>query len=181
MTTKTKTKKPVSSKNKNDTLNSSDHAWRYFDLHACQRISLFRYYVILLSLYVTGSGFLFAKFNENTCLEEWGVIFFSIIFILITIVFWCLDGRNRKLIHLAEKSLRKHERVNCSEYTHRIFIREKNTPWLTKHTFCFRTLYVIAIGSALIIMWCSWKHIEPPLNENRNQTTQIYLYKNTTN
>jgi hypothetical protein len=150
-------------KKKNNTENNenpSNHAWRYFELHACQRISLIRYFVIVLSLYVTGSGYLIAKFKDKSCMEEEGVIFFSMIFIIISIIFWWLDNRNRKLIHIAEDSLREYEQDSNLKDIHKIFFREKNSSSCTiRHTFCFRALFIIAILSACIIGYYSWNHM----------------------
>lgn len=153
MTTK---KKKIADNNEN----SSNHAWRYFELHAGQRISLIRYFVIVLSLYVTGSSYLIAKFSDNGCMEEYSVIIFSGIFILITIIFWLLDNRSRKLIHIAERSLRRYEREGKEDYTHKIFISEKKSACCTiRHTHCFRALFIIAILSALLIAYCSWNRM----------------------
>ena len=149
---------PENKSNKKDF--NLDHAWKYFELHANQRISLIRFFIILLSLYVTGSAYLIAKINDKGCIEEYGVIFFSIGFFFITIIFWFLDSRNRKLIHIAECSLRKYEEDNIIQYRHKIFNREKDTScYSIRHTHCFRALFVIAIISTFIIACFAWHHI----------------------
>lgn len=138
---------------------SYHHAWRYFELHANQRISLFRNFVVLLSLYVTGAGFLLVKFHykhaPQSNIEESGLVILSIIFILVTIIFWFLDKRNKDLIHFAENSLIEHEKYCTMDDTHKIFLKEKNSSQCAiRHTLCFRALYIISIISALAIaMW----------------------------
>ncbi len=133
--------------------NKYDYAWRYFQLHAAQRISLIRYYIVVLSIYITGSGYFLVKFSLASHTEEIGLIFFSIFFILLTIIFWLLDNRNRTLIHLAENSLRSYEK-NCEfEREHKIFIREKSSSQCSiRHTCCFKALFILAILSATFIL-----------------------------
>lgn len=155
-------------------------AWKYFELHANQRISLIRFYIFILSFYVTGSSYLVAKFNDNSCVEEYGVVFFSVIFIIISVLFWKLDQRNMNLIHIAEKSLRKFERdTENLAYTHKIFIREKNTAHTQyRHTFCFNVLFTLAIISALIILVYSWDHSYPPNNSTLDRAPIIIHINN---
>lgn len=163
----------------NDKSSIYDHAWRYFELHATQRISLIRYYIIVLSLYVTGAGYLVAKFSLESCTEEIGVIFFSAIFIVLTIIFWFLDNRNRRLIHLAEKSLRSHERSSKLEPEHKIFIREQKISRCSiRHTHCFRALFILAIISAVVILlYSSWHICKTPTERSSQPNTQTITKK----
>ncbi len=151
-----------------------EHGWRYFELHANQRISLFRYYIIFFSLYVTGVGFLLIKSSNLPCkTENEFITIASIIFILITIIFWLLDCRNRKLIHIAEASLRKFEDVHSLNLSFKIFTKEKkvsSNTWI-RHTCCFSALFIIAIGSACSLSWYSFNHIPNTCKESISTAT----------
>lgn len=162
-----------------DKSNVYDHAWRYFELHATQRISLIRYYIIVLSLYVTSAGYLVTKFSLKSCTEEIGVIFFSVILVFLTIIFWFLDNRNRRLIQLAEKSLRSQERSSNLESEHRIFIREQRISRCSiRHTHCFRALFILAIISAVVIsLYSSWHICKTPTERSSQPYTQTITHK----
>lgn len=132
-----------------------EHLWKYFQLHANQRISLIRYFIVFFTIYITGSGYLLVRFRFEGHIEEIAVIFFSIIFILITIEFKCLDSRNRELIHLAEDSLRKIEENSDLDKHERIFTKEKDFTYKSdskRHTQCFKSIHNIAIIVAIALI-----------------------------
>jgi hypothetical protein len=153
-----------------------DHAWRYFELHANQRISLFRYYVVIFSLYITGIGFMLIRFDhlvrssgKASSVEEIFVIIFSAIFMIITLIFFHLDQRNRDLIHLSEDALVQLE--NNFNFTDeiKIFNREKvssDNCSCYKHTKCFNSFFLLSIISAVFIIGFSFCHA-------LNETNQI--------
>lgn len=141
-----------------------EHLWRYFELHANQRIALFRYYLVFFSLYVTGTGFLLSKNNLNRNTEMDFIMAVSFVFVLITIIFILLDARNRELIHIAEASLQHYENKNFEDQ-HKIFNREKcindncscfhvlnkAKKGCVRHTFCIRFIYSISALSAMAL------------------------------
>ncbi len=141
-----------------------DHAWKYFELHANQRITLFRFYIIFLSLFTTGMIFLIIRFPLESIVHECSAIFISLFFIAATIIFWFLDTRNKNLIHHAEEALRKLEdnhfykcdkdtkadNLQCKEINKFALFNIENTKTkencdLLRHTFCFRAIYTLAI------------------------------------
>jgi hypothetical protein len=131
-----------------------DHAWRYFELHANQRISLIRYYIIFYSLYLSGCGYLFVQhdwiINHSTIIKP-----LSFVFIIITVIFYILDNRNRTLIHIAEKSLRELEKEMGYQNPYNIFTVENEPSSQGKtvgHTDCFRALFILGTITAMIIM-----------------------------
>lgn len=140
------------------------HAWNYFQLHASQRISLIKLFIILLSAYITASGYLIIRINQSSNIEELSLMFISAIFIAVTVIFFLLDRRNRKLIHIAEDSLRELEKLhlkNTGDDVHQIFIREKyfsDNCCSPRHTSCFSALFLIAIASSLFIYFYAWHH-----------------------
>lgn len=132
-----------------------NHAWKYFELHANQRIVLFRFYIIFLTLFATGIVFLIIRFPSKSTLHEWSAIGLSVAFVIVTIVFWLLDARNRRLIKFSEEALIKLE----NEYFYKeqdnikIFKREKkdcyNNCVIFRHTICFRIIYFLACVMAI--------------------------------
>lgn len=165
--------------NKKEDNNDHDHSWRYFELHAGQRISLIRYYVIILSLYVTGAGYLVAKLEDVSCIQEKGIIFLSLFFIFITLIFWFLDNRNRNLIHMAEDSLRNIEEGNNSPPIQKIFTREKESSGCSiRHTHCFWTLFGGSIAAAILITFYSWHHMYLPDDNLSNTSIACECIKN---
>jgi len=140
------------------------YLWKYFELHANQRINLFRFYTIFFAFYLTSSGFLliqFSKTDTNLKAISIGAIALSIIFLAITFVFHRLDLRNRELIHFSEKALRKFEKFGKDDSTKlskkfRIFtIENKKSTTCFPHTVCFTILFTIAYLSSIvsIISW----------------------------
>ncbi|TVZ41364.1 hypothetical protein P886_0709 [Alteromonadaceae bacterium 2753L.S.0a.02] len=104
-----------------------DYAWKYFELHAEQRIKTFHFYV-LIATFVTGASFAYLK-NSNID------AFVSPTFYLLTLfsfVFWKLDQRNKDLIAIGEDALKKIEsRLNSIENSqdriHLFLLEEKKT------------------------------------------------------
>ncbi len=81
-----------------------DYAWKYFNLHAEQRLKTFHFYIIIITL-LFGAIFTLAKIKLNSYILPMGglITFFSFIF-------WKLDERNKELIHNAESCLKKLEK-----------------------------------------------------------------------
>ncbi len=140
-----------------------EHAWRYFELHANQRIMLFRFYVAFLGIFIIASGFLMLRFSFPGIAAEIGAFILSVALIFVTAVFWGLDSRNRTLIHLAEKAFReeleKHPQFKIDSkkeenlfYT-KIFTAEKKTNSCITHTRCFSALFIGAIVAAVIYIF----------------------------
>lgn len=159
-----------------------DHAWKYFELHANQRISLIRYFVILFSLYITTIGYLLIRFCHSGLTEELTTIIFSMVFIALTWIFKCLDARNRDLIHLAEEALRKSEAKHNFEENDCIFTKEMEYTYKNnsiRHTQCFLRIFQIAcitswfilLFSILQILFCN-THL---LSSNFFNYFNIYL------
>lgn len=78
-----------------------EHAWRYFALHATQRISLFNFFVVISASLSAGLA---------TCLQKGGV--FQLVgaglgglLALISFLFWKLDQRTAFLIKHAERAI----------------------------------------------------------------------------
>lgn len=81
---------------------SMEHAWRYFELHAQQRMTVFNFYLAISGLIAAGIGI---------CLQQ-GVGFSALISMLgvalslVSFLFWKLDQRVTKMIKKSEIALR---------------------------------------------------------------------------
>jgi hypothetical protein len=132
-----------------------NHSWRYFELHATQRISLIRYYIGIYSLYISACGYMLfhdAFLNSN---DKYIIFALSILILIITTIFYLLDRRNRDLIHLAEESLRQYEFEMGFQNPHNIFTLEdvvSRQESKFRHTHCFNALFLVGIISALTLL-----------------------------
>lgn len=132
-----------------------NYAWRYFELHANQRISLIRYYIALYSLYISACGYIFVSPSLMSITGTKIIMSLSIIFMLLTFMFYLLDHRNRALIHFAEDSLRQYENEMGFHEPHNIFTIEKRDADSSnkfRHTDCFNMLFLIGVSTAIIIL-----------------------------
>ncbi|MFV3384669.1 hypothetical protein ACNFCJ_04300 [Pseudomonas sp. NY15364] len=81
---------------------SMEHAWRYFELHAQQRMTVFNFYLAISGLIAAGIGI---------CLQQ-GVGFSALISMLgvalslVSFLFWKLDQRVTEMIKKSEVALR---------------------------------------------------------------------------
>lgn len=78
-----------------------DHAWRYFELHAAQRLSLFNFFTALASVNLAGLG---ATFLANRALSPLGALL-GLVLALLSFVFWKLDQRVSFLVKHGEEAL----------------------------------------------------------------------------
>jgi hypothetical protein len=78
-----------------------DHAWRYFALHAQQRISVFNFFIVLSGILATGIG---AGVQAGKPMAP-VVTILGALLALFSFVFYRLDRRGSELVKLAEAAL----------------------------------------------------------------------------
>jgi len=100
------------------------YLWKYFEFHANQRITLFKYYIIFISAYFYGTGYLVINFPNNSDIHEMALMAMSLFFMFITCFFKRLDYRNRQLIRYAEKGIKKNEEKLGNKKYLKIFTKE---------------------------------------------------------
>ncbi|MGU3389003.1 hypothetical protein ACLBYG_31240 [Methylobacterium sp. D53M] len=93
-----------------------EHLWRFFALHAQQRISVFNFFVVLSGVLATAIGGGIQAGRPMALL----VTVLGVLLILVSFVFWKLDQRGSDLIKLSESALRAGEAACLPEYA-RIF------------------------------------------------------------
>jgi len=137
------------------------YLWGYFELHANQRISLFKFYLTITSLFYTGMGLLIWHLKKDGDLPVKVGVILCILFFISTIIFWLIDNRIRNLINYSEAALRKMEEDYILSSQFQIFREEeKKSPCVFfRHSGLFRTFFLINILVALSIirfLSCSW-------------------------
>ena len=139
-----------------------NHAWKYFELHANQRIALFNFFLVLSGFIATG---LAAAVQAAGLLLLVGAVLGSLLS-LVSFIFWKLDQRVSFLIKNSEKVLIELEGV-FSESSTSLFSKEvaltkraksSGSFWSQHWTYgrCFRTMFLImgvlgVLGSCLSI------------------------------
>lgn len=97
-------------------------AWKYFELHAGQRLTIFNFYIALCSAIAAGLVATFHKDFSHPSLRS----LFGFLLVLFSFVFWKLDERVKLLIKNAEAALRFFEEQDGKDVavTH-VFRREE--------------------------------------------------------
>jgi len=146
-----------------------DYAWKYFALHASQRMSLFNFFVACSAI-VTAA--LFGTFHEK--IRAYGIgIALGVLLPVISFVFWKLDQRVSFLIKHAEAALKHLEREFISDGQHvtKLFTleeeltkqkKERAFRWSVEchmtYSCCFRVVFLsfgaIGIIGAAISLVC---------------------------
>ncbi|MFT7005249.1 MAG: flagellar motor protein MotB [Sulfurimonas sp.] len=94
-----------------------DYVFRYFNLHAEQRLKTFHFYIIIITL-LLGAIITLAKLNVTIY-----IIPIAGLMTFFSFIFWKLDIRNKELIRNAEKELKKLEK----EIGITLFLNEEGT------------------------------------------------------
>ena len=129
------------------------HLWDYFELHAKQRIALFRFYTLIFGLFITSSGFVLVRLptdKKGVTFDEILVGVLVVVFFFLTVVFHFLDRRNRQLIKISEEKIINFEDEYLEEMS-RIFSKElqqkSDGSSCIGHSACFTAIF---IGSYVI-------------------------------
>jgi hypothetical protein len=125
-----------------------DHAWKYFNVHATQRMSVFNFYLIFVGLLTAG---MVKTFDQGFPFPWFGCVLGGSL-ILMSFIFWRFDERTRFLIQRGEDALKVLERSLQSpdETIHplQIFLSEtamtssnRRWFWPTTYTHCLRLTF----------------------------------------
>ena len=151
-----------------------NHTWKYFELHAKQRMAIFNYFVVLSGFIATGIA---ASFQVAGQILLVGVVL-GVLLSIVSFIFWKLDQRVSFLIKNAEKALIASERT-LSEPSIRLFTNEVGQTkdatssgcfWSRQWTYgaCFRTMFFLMgmlgiLGSCLSVAryagWIAWPFV----------------------
>ena len=121
-----------------------EYAWQWFQYHAGQRQTVFRFYLVMIGVVSTG------YVTSMTVTDLRSVSFlFGLLLIVISILFWLLDERSVTLIKLAEDYLKKEEerlKLILGHPEIRITYRadkERDTRFFMVWMYSFRRIYRI--------------------------------------
>ena len=137
-----------------------EHAWKYFELHSNQRITLFNYFLFIMA----GLGAAIGASLQASNKFSYVGIFISIFIILVSIVFWKLDQRTSFLVKQSEQVFKNLERnssidigIFCNEEANLAKSNEKRC-FLNKivtYGTLFRSIFLISgvIGALGVIVF----------------------------
>lgn len=164
---------------KNKTEFEYERMWQYFVYHASQRLIVFRFFIVLAGVIISGLITLFVKFSKITqtvaaasyerssafinvqpfdvSKDEILLILFSLSLLLLihTIIFWVLDYRNTTIIELTKKEIIDFENKNDLE--HKFFNKiEDDTIKSNRIRFkhCFYLVFIVfVLVSCIGLVW----------------------------
>ncbi len=131
-----------------------EHAWKYFELHAQQRITVFNFFLAISGLVATGVGICLQQGGGFTYVSS----FLCLFLMFVSFLFWKLDQRVSLLIKEAELTLSCIE-DNISHSNLHLFNKDQNNTSLKKGIFsvwtygrCFRcAFFIVGYSSFLLI------------------------------
>jgi len=148
-----------------------EHTWRYFELHANQRMSVFNFFVVMSGALAAGVA---ASLQGSQKLAGVGIVLGALL-PLVSFVFWKLDQRVSFLIKHAESALAEIEsslpaesaRLFSLEPTSTTAAKQRANRWVRQWSYgrSFRLIFVVmalfGFGSAVLAglkFWCvvSW-------------------------
>ena len=112
-----------------------EYAWRWFDLHAKQRVSMFNFFLISVGALATAYGLLL---REQLYVVAAVAAFLGV---LVSLVSCLLDVRNRQLVKMGEEALKEVEKAHLTEC--QILTDEKQPPSLLKHGSLIKLLEIV--------------------------------------
>ena len=112
-----------------------EYAWRWFDLHAKQRVSMFNFFLLSVGALATAYGLLLREQLHVVAAVAAGMGVF------VSLVSCLLDVRNRQLVKMGEEALKEVERSHLNGFT--ILIDEKQPLALLKHGWLIRSLEIV--------------------------------------
>lgn len=98
----------------------ANHAWRYFEFHAAQRITVFNYYVAASGLLATGIAIVLLGDPQFSYL---GIVA-GLLLLALSFLFWKFDQRVSGMIKLSEIALERYEEA-ALEGCERIFCTDR--------------------------------------------------------
>ena len=137
-----------------------DTLWKYFELHANQRMQMMNFYIVIVSLFLTALVAMFCSKEDLKVCESAlcvGVIFFSWIFMM-------FDKRTRSMIKNCEKAIKKIEMKYIEKFDAEIMVftqeelqtkikKEMTYTKIMKLEFGF---VITAMALCLLGIWRSW-------------------------
>jgi hypothetical protein len=144
-----------------------DHAWRYFSIHADQRLKAFNFYLLLVTVCFGGLLTLYKDSPSSGFLAP-----FALVLTILSLIFWKLDVRTKDLIRYGEDALKSWEarlqlpQGNNCPHESAIFSREEHLTakrkarggwfWRRHYSYstCFNAVFLLfGVCGALLCLW----------------------------
>ena len=136
-----------------------ENLWKYFELHANQRMQLMNFYIVLESLLVAGLISLLSA-QKDLIIWECGI---CVAIIFFSLIFYGLDRRTKHMIILCEDTIKKIEKANGGqngpvEEWIGIFSKEeyitlnKNEKWTYSKLFKLQYLFFAIIAVIMLFI-----------------------------
>lgn len=127
--------------------------WKYFELHANQRMQLMNFYIVLESLLIAGLISLLSA-QKDLIIWECGI---CVAIIFFSLIFYGLDRRTRYMIKLCEDTIKKIEKANGGQNgsveewigifsKEECMTRSKNERWTYSKLFKMQFLFFVSIA-----------------------------------
>lgn len=135
--------------------------YKHFELHANQRINLFRFYSAFIVLYLYGIGYIATHLGTKNDHEEAAGIIVSILFMIITYIFKNLDQRNHDILKISKEAIcyleTKYKLPKDALKIIQVFNRDKQNkdacPHVMTHTKCFNLIFYFGYGISLLVIF----------------------------
>jgi len=75
-----------------------DLAWKYFELHAKQRTTMFQFFSAMVPLVLGGYFYLFK--DRPTFFAPWMLLAVALVGLILSVGFWLIDKRNEQPIRV---------------------------------------------------------------------------------
>ncbi|MGL4573889.1 MAG: hypothetical protein ACRCV9_03780, partial [Burkholderiaceae bacterium] len=130
-----------------------EHAWKYFELHANQRLAIFNFFLVLSGALAAGMA---ATLQGSQRFSSLGIAL-GVLLAFVSFLFWKLDQRVSFLIKHAEAALSEVEvlfpdadaRVFLQEPSKTVAAKQKSSVW-TRHWTYGRVFRVLFCSMALV-------------------------------
>lgn len=140
-----------------------EHAWKYFEIHSQQRITIFNYFLIVMAGCGAGFGLILQSSQKLSVLA----ILLSFFIIIVSCIFWKLDQRTSFMVKNSEKVLKNLEKefdprfhiFESEDLEFASFNQSKNIfTMLITYGSLFRIIFVLTILTGVVssifsILW----------------------------
>lgn len=124
-----------------------EYAWRWFEIHARQRVTMFNFFLLSTGILANAYGILFR--------EElyWQAAIVAVIGAFAGLVSYFLDVRNSQLVNMGEKGLKRVEKEHLELFSVEgqsrtelaILSTERQPVFWQQHKWLIRSLEVVAV------------------------------------
>jgi len=121
-----------------DTTKDHEYAWNWFEYHAGQRLTEFRFFLIFFG--ALALGFRIGLEDGNLIIAR-GICAFGV---FVSFAFLMLDYRNEQLVNVGRDALMYLEQSNEPKLQ-LLNVDQHRSCWLMSHGFWFKTIYVVCM------------------------------------